>query len=171
MNINFAKLWKYHPEINGDKNPCRKKDGSKAFDDQCAIRIGFALAQCGYDITKLKAESCWFHSKCEGHILRAEELANALSRTVIPGIFPVLKITAANFEDALKNQTGIMFFKDYWRRGKESFDNRTGDHIDLWNGSRLTTLSSWFRIQWGLSIEGEFSDFFDSKEIWFWKVL
>lgn len=52
---------------------------------------------------------------------------------MIPGIFPVLKITAANFEDALKNQTGIIFFKDYWRRDKESFDNRTGFFVQrLW---------------------------------------
>ncbi len=27
------------------------------------------------------------------------------------------------------------------------------------------------RIQLGFSIEGSFSDYHDSKEIWFWKVI
>ncbi|MCG8156530.1 hypothetical protein JMY81_14865 [Brenneria goodwinii] len=65
----------------------------------------------------------------------------------------------------------MIFFKDFWRRGNESFPNRSGDHIDLWNGTRLTTKLSYLRIQWGVSIEGIASDFFDSKEIWFWKVI
>ncbi|MFE8102234.1 type VI secretion system amidase effector protein Tae4 [Brenneria goodwinii] len=171
MSITFAALWSAHPEINGDETPCRRKDGHKAFDDQCAIRVGTALARCGYDVTKLHAEFCWLHPKQQGHILRAEELANALKRTSIPGLFPAIKVDVNNFEKTLKNQTGIIFFKDFWRRGNESFPNRSGDHIDLWNGTRLTTKLSYLRIQWGVSIEGIASDFFDSKEIWFWKVI
>jgi len=69
-----------------DNHPCSKKD----FPDQCAIRVGVALAKCGFDVTKLqiggKLRFCWQHSKREGHILAAEELANALDRTRIPGI-------------------------------------------------------------------------------------
>lgn len=53
MSIHFSELWNAHPEVKGDENPCRRKDGHKAFDDQCAIRIGTALARCGYDVTKL----------------------------------------------------------------------------------------------------------------------
>ncbi|MGK3163686.1 T6SS effector amidase Tae4 family protein [Serratia marcescens] len=53
----------------------------KAFDDQCAIRIGAALVHCGYDVSKLSGVNfCWLHKKSEGHILRAEELANTLGR-------------------------------------------------------------------------------------------
>jgi len=46
----------------------------------------------------------------------------------------------------------------------------TGDHIDLWNGYKLPDLMSYFRIQWGLVIEGEISDFRKSKAVWFWEV-
>ncbi|WP_312633206.1 type VI secretion system amidase effector protein Tae4 [Pseudescherichia sp.] len=171
MSMTFSALWNAHPEVHGDDNPCRRRDGHKAFDNQCTIRLGTALARCGYDVTKLHVHFCWLHPKSAGHILRAEELADALKRTSIPGVFPAIKVHADNFEDVLKNRTGIIFFKDYWRRDNESFVNRSGDHIDLWNGSRLTSFFSYARIQWGFSVEGFLSDFFNSKEVWFWRVL
>jgi hypothetical protein len=37
--------------------------------------------------------------------------------------------------------------------------SRTGDHIDLWNGSRFTEFSSWFRVHWGISYDGLWSDY------------
>ncbi|WP_202632390.1 T6SS effector amidase Tae4 family protein [Cronobacter malonaticus] len=100
-----------------------------------------------------------------------EELANALKRTAIPGVFTAVKVSTDNFEKTLRGQTGIIFFKDYFRRGSESFNNRSGDHIDLWNGERVTSRSSYLRIQWGLHWEGYLSDFFNSREIWFWKII
>lgn len=103
--------------------------------------------------------------------MRAEELANALRNANIPGIFPMVKVSAGNFEKVLKNQRGIIFFKDYWRRGNENFLNRSGDHIDLWNSDRLTTKLSYFRVQWGLSIDGLWSSFANAKELWFWKII
>lgn len=42
MSITFAALWNAHPEVKGDENPCRRPDGHKAFEDQCAIRLGTA---------------------------------------------------------------------------------------------------------------------------------
>ncbi|PTA74166.1 T6SS effector amidase Tae4 family protein [Serratia sp. Nf2] len=172
MSITFNKLWEKHPQINGDEYPCRTAHGNKSFYNQYAIRIRSALVHCGYDVSKLSGVNfCWLHKKSEGHILRAEELANALARTPIPGLGCMVKVTPNQFERVLKGKTGIIFFKDYWQRGNENFRNRSGDHIDLLNGSRLTTLSSYFRIQWGLSWDGRFSDFFKSKEVWFWQVI
>ncbi|WP_426713223.1 T6SS effector amidase Tae4 family protein [Cronobacter muytjensii] len=156
---------------NGDADPCWKPDGHKAFDDQCAIRLGVALTRCGYDVSRLKLAQCWYHPKTDGHVLRAEELAKALKRTAIPGVFSAVKVSTENFEETLRGQTGIIFFKDYFRRGSESFTNRSGDHIDLWNGERVTSRSSYLRIQWGLRWEGYLSDFFNSREIWFWKII
>ena len=170
MALSFESLWNAHPEIKGNANPCRLPNGLKAFDDQCAIRLGTALARCGCDATKLKAAFCWYHPKKEGHILRAEELANALRISPFNGMAPVVKVTVKNFESVLRHERGIIFFKDFWRRGNETFANRTGDHIDLWNGERLTARFTWFRIQWGFHVEGVASDFFNSREIWFWKV-
>ncbi|EOC1304536.1 T6SS effector amidase Tae4 family protein [Cronobacter dublinensis] len=171
MTIKFSQLWEAHPGVNGDADPCRRPDGHKAFDDQCAIRLGVALTRCGYDVSRLKLAQCWYHPKTDGHVLRAEELAKALKRTAIPGVFGAVKVSTENFEKTLRGQTGIIFFKDYFRRDSESFTNRSGDHIDLWNGERVTSRSSYLRIQWGLHWEGYLSDFFNSREIWFWKII
>ncbi|MCT9827512.1 hypothetical protein QYP03_12180 [Pseudomonas veronii] len=43
--------------------------------------------------------------------------------------------------------------------------------MDLWNGRRLTDWLSYPQIQLGFSIEGTFSDYHDSREIWFWRVI
>nr|WP_310650563.1 T6SS effector amidase Tae4 family protein [Pseudomonas sp. FW300-N2E2] len=66
---------------------------------------------------------------------------------------------------------GRFFFKDFWRCANETTAGRSGDHIDLWNGRRLTDWMSYVRIQMGFSIDGTFSDFHDSKDIWFWRVI
>jgi len=110
VTIKFSQLWEAHPEVKGDANPCRKPDGHKAFDDQCAIRIGTALTRCGYDVSRLKVAQCWYHPKEAGHVLRAEELANALKKTAIPGVFSAVKVNPENFEQTLRGQTGIIFF-------------------------------------------------------------
>ncbi|MGL6019187.1 MAG: hypothetical protein ACRC0C_11075 [Gibbsiella quercinecans] len=44
----------------------------------------------------------------------AEELANALKRTSILGVFPAVKVNVDNVEQVLKNQTGIIFAKEIW---------------------------------------------------------
>jgi len=47
---------------------------------------------------------------------------------------------------------------------------RTGDHIDLWNGSRMTAYSSWFRVHLGVSWEGVWSDFRGASKVLFWAI-
>jgi len=56
-----------------------------------------------------------------------------LSTVNIGGLFPVEKVNPDSFQETLKDRTGIIFFKDYWRRGNEPVNGRSGDHIDLWN--------------------------------------
>jgi len=171
MAITFHDLWGNYPK---NEYPC-STNGKRQFDDQCAIRVGVALTKCGYNITQLKPagklEFCWHHPKQDGHILRAEELANALHRTRIPSVSVTQKVNQArDFAIELRGKTGIIFFKDYWRRGTEA--QPSGDHIDLWNGSNITDGAlSYLRVQFGLHWEGRISDFRKSKEIWFWSVI
>lgn len=42
----------------------------------------------------------------------------------------------------MNERTGIVFFKDYWQRNTDFGENRTGDHIDLWDGRGLDKLAS-----------------------------
>lgn len=172
--ITFKQLWDNHPTQTGDDNPCNK-NGNPLFPNQCSIRMGTCLARCGIDTSKIPGVThCWYHDKSDGHVIRAEELAKGLTRYTIVGIQKIQLVAPNEFEKVLASKTGIIFFKDYWRREnngkKEAFRNRSGDHIDLWNGSRLTDWTSWFRIQWRISWEGYWSDYAQSKSIWFWQV-
>lgn len=183
--ISFKKLWEAHPTIVGKTpSPCIT-NGVKNFSNQCAIRVGVALAANGVKTSSIPgATHCWHggHKKSEGHVIRAEELAIGLSKLPINGIRKTIKITPEDFAKQISGRNGIIFFKDYWQRPingtkkKESVRNRSGDHIDLWNGSRLTKKSSWARIHlrignFGLhTISDEFSDLENSKSIWFWEI-
>jgi hypothetical protein len=175
--LTFKQLWENHPTVKGEENPC----GSE-FTNQCAIKLGTALSRAGVKSIP-GVHTCWLKEhKGAGHYLLAEELANGLRRASIPGILPVKEIPSKNFQANILGRTGIIFFRDYWQRninGKvELFRNRSGDHIDLWNGSRLTQLSSWARIHIRVSNLGMHSiplfgvsDLEDSRAIWFWSVL
>jgi hypothetical protein len=102
-------------------------------------------------------------------------LANALNKLPIPGIKSGLKVNPSDFRSVLNGKKGIIFFKDYWQRTisgkKESFRNRTGDHIDLWNGFRLAHSRSIVQMYLRIGSFGLGSDHSQSKEIWFWEVL
>jgi len=167
--IKFQQLWDSYPTIQGDKTPC-KTNGKTNFDDQCAIRLGAALAKNGVKTTNLvtKGRHCWQHDISEGHVLAAEELANGLARFHIGGIQKKIEINPSSFQKDLVGKKGIIFFKDFWARNGESVRNRSGDHIDLWNGSRLTDWRTWFLISATFNTGGTYSR---SKEIWFWRVL
>jgi len=143
--------------------------------------MGVALTACGIDTHKLinkSGEHCSGLTKDGhiGHVLRAEVLANSLRNNSFKYLGSLQKISSEDFDLWLTGKTGIIFFKDYWRReykgAKETFANRSGDHIDLWDGSK-TTSAGWFRLNivpllhigdWG------YSNLEDSKDIWFWAV-
>lgn len=164
--LTFKQLWDAYPS---DDHPC-KKNGKLEFESQCAIRMGTALAKCGVDTTLLKVKHCGIHPNKDGHVLRAEELAQALKRTKIPGLASYVNLEAAHFKTTLAGKTGIIFFKDYWLRDRDSKGRPTGDHIDLWNESRLTSIFSWLRIQLGIVVPGTWSDLEKAKCVWFWRV-
>ncbi|AKJ29834.1 T6SS effector amidase Tae4 family protein [Caldimonas brevitalea] len=149
----FHRLWDNHPT---GKHPC-SSDGKSNFENQCAIRMGVAFMNSGIDIRSWGIRHCWHHDKSEGHALAAEEMANALTRVIVPGMKRVERYTGSDGFSHIKGRKGIAFFKDFY--------NVTGDHIDLWNGWRLTStlspLAVYFR--WG-------SDYTKGK-VWFWEVM
>lgn len=78
------------------------------------------------------------------------------------------KVQAESFQNDLSDKTGVIFFKDYWQRGAESFESRSGDHIDLWNKNKITNGGMFMRSIYELF--GVVSDLNKSKEVWFWEV-
>ena len=165
----FKQLWNYFPKKSEIQGKCRNKqpDSSKPFKDYCAILMSEALIRSGVSTTGAKVKKCWSHQGMK-HILLAEEMALWLDRSNIGGLGKLEKIDSNTFQEDLKGRTGIIFFKDYWQRGKESFESRSGDHIDLWNQNEITGSSMLMRDI--LEFFNRVSDLNNSKEVWFWEV-
>jgi hypothetical protein len=156
--MKFNELWENHPTVEsfGDDAPC-KINGKRAFKNQCAIRMGEALAKSGVNLDSFKGAKCW-HKHNPPHILRAEELALWLKSPFSP-VKKIEEFEGVNGFHSINGKKGIIFFKDYYGPGNE------GDHIDLWNGSRLTRYSSWFEF----AIRG--GRHYSDATVWFWPVL
>ncbi|MGD8910412.1 MAG: type VI secretion system amidase effector protein Tae4 [Chromatiales bacterium] len=149
----FKKMWDNHPT---GEYPCRDSSGKKAFTNQCAIRMGVAFDKAGVSTNSFKGARCW-HGHAPKHILRAEELANWLKGPFSP--FRKIEIfDAANGFRRISGRRGVIFFKDYYGH------NGQGDHIDLWNGSRLTEFLSWFHF---FFTDGRH---YVKAKVWFWPV-
>ncbi len=81
-------------------------------------------------------------------------------------------LTGEEFEDAIWGRTGIVFFKDYWRRGNQQA--LTGDHIDLWDGNELASegaIFTFFRLNTPRILEPfDVSDLKRPSEVLFWEL-
>lgn len=175
--VTFKELWSKFE----DGDPPYQVNGRvpKGFENQCAIRMSKTFHNVGVKMISFSQNNIKPEGKAPtlGRILlngmstatRANELAKWLTTRPICGVGQNQVITGANWKDKIAGKTGIIFFGEYWGRDGESADAASGGHIDLWNGSRITGIYSYFRIQWGVSLFGE-SDLNKSKRIWFFEV-
>ena len=161
MALAFQKMWDSHPsnlKPTPDDHPCKKKDGTSAFENQCAIRLGIALNGGGMNMKAYTKARCWYgHSTV--HALRAQELADWLSLSAQLGK-PIkfkaergvdLKLTVLT---AVNGKKGIVFCQDFWAPSPGGAN--VGDHIDLWDGTAMA--------------HGSSSYFGPAKQVWFWEI-
>jgi len=172
-SIRFADLWKNYPNNDPCMNP---RTGKKAYDDQCAIRLGAALQNSGVSFSSFRGPRCEFGPPSNGMALRAQELAEWLQKKPWSGCPMPIPMTGKDFVKKLQGRTGIVFFKDYWLREGEK--SPTGDHIDLWNISQLTpSFTTFLRFRLGIARMPNFvgsgnyySDLGNSRQILFWQL-
>lgn len=100
--------------------------------------------------------------------LARRRVSKSPKKYTYPWLGKMEKLLPSTFEKTISGRSGIIFFKDCWKRGSETFENRSGDHIDLWNGSRITSSSVFTREI--LEFFGRVSDLNQSREIWFWEI-
>jgi hypothetical protein len=155
----FDTFWSNHPTIKGDAPLL----DNKAYENQCAIGVSAALIRSGVDMKSYTGVWSWEKDKPK-YAIRAHELAVWLSRQNPNLPTKVEKFSGKVVFDKIKGRRGIIYFRHYWGPGNQ------GDHIDFWNGNRLTDWTSWIRIQGGIVIPGVWSDFEKSESVWFWPL-
>lgn len=171
QKISFTKLWSNYPS----SKPYVDKDGNppKGYSNQCAIKISLTLQLSGVDMSSFTGATVVVERRKLA--IRAEELAKWLRKKRIEGISTATKIpNGDDWQSSIKNKKGILFFANYWLRDGEK--TPSGDHIDLWNGSRLTAsglegiLVTAARFGLGINSGPGFSDLGKSTEILFWEA-
>jgi len=171
--IEFVKLWNAYP----DKKPyldAKTGEPPSGYENQCAIKVSVALHGAGVDMTSFKGRQVLLagHKAAVG----ASQLAEWLEKQRIQGI-PAhpQNITGPTWQDTIKGRTGIVYFANYWLRSGET-RNPTGDHIDLWNGWRLTAsglagaVVTVLRFGLGVDTGPGFSDLGKATKILFWEI-
>lgn len=171
--VSFAALWSGYPSSKPYVD-AKTGDPPKGFENQCAIKVSVSLHAAGIEMRSFKASHVMIRERRAA--IRAEDLAAWLQQQQIDGIAsPARDITGADWQVKIKGKTGIVFFADYWAREGEA-KRPTGDHIDLWNGSRLTASglqgAAVTLLRFGLGIDSGpgFSDLGKASRILFWEV-
>ncbi len=151
MTISFVRLWNNHPtnQTPPNNNPCQNASGNPSYTNQCAIRLGVALTDSGVNLTGYSGVFCW-HGHGRIHTLRAEQLATWLDKASNRTNFGTPTKRSGVTSSDYTGRQGLALFKNFWGTGNQ------GDHIDLWNGTRLA--------------RGEASYFGLSEEVWFWEL-
>jgi len=167
--VKFETLWANYPK----SDPCVNAKTGKpptGYSNQCAMRVGSALAKSGVSFETFKGNRCPNSEKRTGLVAGAQDLANWLGPSRFEGCPKGEEYTGKTVFDKISGRTGIIFLANYWQRPGETGDTRTGDHIDLWNGSRMTSFSSWFRVHLGVAWDGVWSDFERASKVVFWHI-
>jgi hypothetical protein len=169
--VKFSKLWDAYPS---DKPYVDAKGNvPKGYENQCAIKVSVALHGVGVELKGFTGAQVTIKGKRAA--IRAQEMPGWLSKAIIPGIAnPPRDITGSDWQDKARNLTGIVYFENYWLREGEK--TPSGDHIDLWNGSRLT-MSGWagvaqgvLRFSLGVDAGPGYSDLGKSTRILLWSI-
>jgi hypothetical protein len=173
--IKFATLWANYPDEAPytDSRTGKPPDG---YENQCAIKVSVALHKSGGEMRSFRGKGrIIVNGKNTAGL--AEPLASWLKLRPFCGCPKAETITGKDWAKRISGRTGIIFFENYWTRKNETEVNRSGDHIDLWNGARLTasgfrgTLTTVARFTIGASsIPGLYSDLSNSTQILFWEV-
>lgn len=155
----FVTLWNNHPNIKGDAPLLDKV----VYENQCAINLSAAWIRSGMNLTGYTGALSWEKDKPK-YAIRAQELANWLNSPSSHLYSKVLKFGGREAFEKINGKTGIIFFQNYWGVGAQ------GDHIDLWNGTRLTDIFSWVRIYARIGSFGLGTDYRQAQSVWFWML-
>lgn len=177
--VEFAQLWASYPDSAPFVDPKTGKP-PPGYENQCAIKVSVAIHGVGVEMKSFRGAA----EKVNGlpAALLASQLAAWLKQQPFCGLPKSAEsVTGADWQSKIRGRTGIVYFADYWARSvkEKTSEQPSGDHIDLWNGARLTaTGMSFFSTmgrRLGLGSLGAgtswgYSDLSRSSEILFWEI-
>jgi hypothetical protein len=170
--VSFAELWDAYPGGIPYIDP-ETGEAPPGFENQCAIRLSVTLHKVGIEMQSFRGTGQIRLGSKRTAVL-ASEMADWLRLKPMAGIGTPENITGKNWQEKIKGRTGIVAFKNYWIRDGQSA--ASGGHIDLWNGSRMTSgnirgaVTNFLRFNVGLESGPGYSDLGKATEILFWEV-
>jgi hypothetical protein len=179
MSLRFADLWENYPFGQPYPDPNGLLDGN-----QCAVKMSVALSAAGVPLGGFPGASVIL-SEPQGPIraaIRANELADWLKQLRISGLSKPEDVTGMDWRTKIARRQGIVYFVGFWpRTDAEKADPKlySGDHIDLWNGTRLEISSDDAPAQIARSLGWNqgltqftfgWHNLNNSKQILFWQV-
>lgn len=174
--VTFAKLWESYPSGHPYLNPATGKP-PPGYENQCAIKVSMAIHGAGIEMKSFRGAAVKVNRLPAASL--AVQLAAWLKLQPFCGLpMQPENVTGPNWQGKIRGRTGIVYFENYWRRAGET-RIATGDHIDLWNGSRLTATGwSFFSTigrrmglnELGAGTDWGYSDVGKSTAILFWEI-
>jgi hypothetical protein len=174
--VTFSELWEAYPSGHPYVDP-KTGNPPPGYENQCAIKVSVAIHGAGVAMKSFRGANVTLNGRTAASL--AVQLADWLKLQPFCGLPKEPEdITGKDWESKIKGRTGIIYFENYWRRPDDK-KQPTGDHIDLWNKSGLTSnpanvvrrfgLTS---VQWlpGPLSRYNFSDLRNSTKILFWEV-
>ncbi len=165
--LSFSKLWANHPNVKREAPLLNKI----MYPNQCAINLHAALVRSGANAKTFRGQLSWQKNRPK-YAIRAQELANWLAspfgRSSGVGMPLVQKFSGEEVFEKIKGKRGIIFFQNYYQNGYGP--GNQGDHIDLWDGFRLTHIRSIPQIYLRFGPIAFGSDYEKSESVWFWKL-
>lgn len=157
----FSSLWKNHPGVTGEDSLLE----TKQYPNQCAVNLYAAMQRSSINMKSFHGQLSWQKNKPK-YAIRAQEVANWLASATNPiNASRTEKLGGKDVFEKVGGRTGVIFFQNYWGAGNQ------GDHIDLWNGSRLSHFRSLAQIYLRIGSFGLGSDYRDAEAVWFWPVI
>lgn len=133
MRPPFQLMKRAYDDYRIDSAPCKG-----GVTNQCAVRMSVALERCGFSLDAFTPQQRVHRNRpaCHlsvPHVLGANELVRFLrGMWGTPEIWRGGQTTSA--EEAMRPRTGVVYFDNCFTRSGQ--EHRTGDHIDLWNGTQ-----------------------------------
>jgi hypothetical protein len=162
--VTFEQLWDSYATGDPYVDP-KTGEVPQGFENQCAIRISVTLHRVGIEMKSFDGGGRILINGKRTSV-RAKELAAWLKLQPFCGLpSKPENITGADWQSKIKGRTGIVFFGSYWARPGQSTQNADGDHIDLWNKSKLTpSVESFLRFYLGINRLPSPSSWFSNRE-------